>query len=343
MRIGWRALWALLGFLLWGCAPPTASFQPEPEQWILFQENPARLVLFQGLQQRESFDLPLPPGCAGKRLLAAPRGQRLALEIVCASGPQVLRWDAQRKVPHDATASWAQDAHLLGWSTDGQAVYLRVNSLGDPHLVRWEWEGKVRTLPLSPFTYHVDESQDGRLLFALTQGVGWGSALYVWQGGRATLLRREPLDILSGARWSPDGKRIAAIRFPDSTVPFPSGELILLEGSNGAPRRLAEADAGQGLMPLWSADGRWIAFARRDGEGDPPYTELWAVEVQSGRLWPLTSWQETHLLDFRLSPQGTLALVFEQGGKRHAGLTDWSGAPLLLAQAEEICCLDWIR
>ncbi len=343
MRIGQRALWALLSFILWGCARPTESFRPEPAQLVLFQENPARLVFFQGAQRRESFDLPLPPGCAGKRLLAAPQGRRLALEIVCASGPQVLRWDAQRKVPHDATASWTQDAHLLGWSADGQAVYLRVNSLSDPRVVRWEWQGKVHILPLSPFTYHLDEGPDGRLLFALTQGVGWGSELYVRQGGRTVLLRREPLDILSFARWSPDGRQIAAVRFPDGTMPFPPGELIVLQAPDWAPRRLAEADAGQGLAPLWSADGKWIAFARRNGEGDPPYTELWAVDVESGRLWRLTSWQETHLLDFRLSPAGELALVFEQAGKRSAGLTNWEGAPPTWLDADGVCCLDWVR
>lgn len=335
--------------LLWACAPSTvAPVQPaSAPRLVAFQSSALQLVFFDdALQPRESVPVPLPGGCTAQRLEAAPRGERLALEVVCASGPQVLRWDARRRVPHDATASWAQDAHLLGWSADGQAVYLRVNSLSDPRLVRWEWDGKIQALPLPPFTYHVDEAPDGRLLFAWTQGVGFGSELDVLTGGKTALLRKDVGSVFAFARWSPQGDRIAAVRFPDSMVPFPSGELVIMQGPAWEARALSDADAAQGLAPIWSLDGTRILFARRAaGNGEtPPFTNLWAVEVQSARLWPLTHFQDAHLLSFQPSPGGeTIALAFERAGRQQVGLVDWEGGDVLLLDVEGACCVTWVR
>lgn len=336
--------------LLWACTSSTvAPIQPAPApRLVAFQSSVAQLVFFDdALKPRESFPMPLPESCTAQRLDAAPRGERLALEVECASGPQVLRWDARRRVPHDVTAAWAQDAHLLGWSVDGQAAYLRVNSLSDPHLVRWEWDGKIQALPLPPFTYHVDEAPDGRLLFAWTQGVGFGSELDVLTGGETALLKREVGFVFAFARWSPRGDRIAAIRFPDSIEPFPLGALVVLQAPVWEAQVLSDADAAQGLAPIWSLDGTRILFARRaSGEGEEalPFTNLWAVEVQRARLWPLTHFQDAHLLAFQLSPGGeTIALVFERAGRNQVGLVDWEGSDFLSLDVEGACCVTWVR
>ncbi|MFO3796495.1 MAG: hypothetical protein ACK8QZ_04320 [Anaerolineales bacterium] len=335
--------------LLWACRPSKiAPIQPaSAPRLVAFQNALSQLVLFDdALQVGESFPISLPAGCIAQRLEAAPRGERLALEVECASGPQVLRWEARRRVPHDATATWAQDAHFLGWSADGQAVYLRVNSLSDPRLLRWEWDGKIQALPLPPFTYHVDEAPDGRLLFAWTQGVGFGSELAVLTGGKTTLLKRDVGALFAFARWSPQGDRIALIRFPDNMVPFPAGELVVMQGPAWGAQVLSDADAAQGLAPIWSLDGTRILFPRRvAGSGEtPPFTNLWTVEVQRARLWPLTHFQDVHLRSFQLSPRGeTIALVFERAGRQQAGLVDWEGGDLLLLPVEEACCITWVR
>lgn len=354
---GWWRMKSLLSkiwiggglLLLWACTPSTvAPIQPAfAPRLVAFRSSASQLVFFdEALQPREVFPVPLPGSCMAQRLEAAPRGERLALEVECASGPQVLRWDARRRVPHDASAPWAQDAHLLGWSADGQAVYLRVNSLSDPRLVRWEWEGKVQSLPLPPFTYHVDEAPGGRLLFAWTQGVGWGSELDVLDGRRIASLRREADAILAFARWAPQGDRIVTIRFPDSTVPFPPGELLVLQAPAWDAQVLSDADAGQGLTPLWSLDGTRILFARRvAGSGEtPPFTNLWAVEIQSAHFWPLTHFQDAHLLSFQLSPGGEkIAFAFERDGRQQVGLVGWEGDDFLLLDVEEACCVTWVR
>ncbi len=340
-----RGLW--IGLLCAGCglqtlAPSTTS---QATSLVVFQSLPSQAVRFEDGKPQESFPIPLPPGCEAQRLQAGS-GNRLALEMECASGPQVIRWEARPGAPYQSTTAWAQDAHLLGWDAKGQALYLRINFLSDPRIVRWDWKGRITTLPISPFTYHLDEDQNGRLLFALTEGVGLGSALFVLDRNWTQALREEPAHILAFARWSPQGDRIAAIRFPDGTLPFPPGELVILDVNRGEMRSLSDADAAQGLPLFWSADGKYILFSRRSpeiGEGRP-YTELWAIEVETGRRWPLVTLPKAHLLDFAPSPQGaTIAVVLEQGGKPLAGLTDWNAAPLSILEIEDPCCLSWIR
>jgi len=345
MRALFRVLW--LGLLCAGCAAQALvpSPTPQPPQLVVFQSSPAQAVLFENGRPQERFPLPVPPGCKAQRLQAGA-GRRLALEVECASGPQVIRGEARPGAPYQVTMAWAQEAHLLGWSADGQALYLRINIFSDPKIVRWEWSGKVRTLPLSPFTYHLEEDGNGRLLFALTQGVGYGSALFVRERARERTLRVEPEHILAFARWSPQGDRIAAIRFPDGTLPFPAGELVILDVNSGALRPLSDADAAQGLPLFWSADGKRILFPRRSPQvvEGAPYTELWAIEVESGRRWPIMNLPRTHLLDFAPSPQGeAIALILDRGGEPRAALTDWNGAPLSILEIEAACCLSWTR
>ncbi len=345
MRALFQGLW--LGLLCAGCAAQALvrSPTPQPPQLVVFQSSPAQAVFFENDKPQERFPVPVPPGCKAQRLQAGA-GKRLALEVECASGSQVILVEARPGAPYQVTTTWAQEAHLLGWSADGQALYLRINFFSDPKIVRWEWNGKVRALPLSPFTYHLEEWRNGQLLFALTQGVGYGSALFVRERDRERALWVEPEHILAFARRSPQGDRIAAIRFPDGTLPFPPGELVILDVNSGALRILSDADAAQGLPLFWSADGRRILFPRRSPEAveGTPYTELWAIEVESGRRWPLMNLPRTHLLDFAPSPQGeAIALILERGSEPQAALTNWDGASLSILEIEAACCLSWTR
>ncbi len=339
-----RCLW--IGLLCAGCSLQTLAPSTTSQYYlVVFQSSPPQAVRFEDGKPQESFPIPLPPECKAQRLQAGSE-RRLALEVECASGLQVIRWEARPGTPYQTTTAWAQDAHLLGWNANGQGLYLRINFLSDPKIVRWDWNGKVTTLPISPFTYHLDEDQNRRLLFALTEGVGLGSALFMLDRNRTRTLWEEPAHILAFARWSPQGERIAAIRFPDGTLPFPPGELVILDVNKGEIRSLSDADAAQGLPLFWSTDGKRILFPRRsseNGEG-APYTELWAIEVETGRRWPLVTLPKAHLLDFAPSPQGdVIAVVLEQGGKPLAGLTDWDGAPLSILEIDSACCLSWIR
>ena len=76
----------------------------------------------------------------------------------------------------------------------------------------------------------------------------------------------DPVHIIAYPRWSPTGDNIAYIRMPDSNVPFTVGELVLADGNGRNERVIAPADAGHGYPPVWSPDGRQVAFVVRENE-----------------------------------------------------------------------------
>jgi dipeptidyl aminopeptidase/acylaminoacyl peptidase len=67
----------------------------------------------------------------------------------------------------------------------------------------------------------------------------------------------------SGARWSPDGKRLAFLRAPDPSGAGPESrpqpQIYLLSLSGGEPQPLTRLTKGAG-QPIWSPDGKHIAF-----------------------------------------------------------------------------------
>ncbi len=82
------------------------------------------------------------------------------------------------------------------------------------------------------------------------------------------LLLRESRHIAAYASWSPSGDAIAYIRMADSNIPFTVGELWLASGDGQNRRMIAPADAGHGYRPVWSPDGRWVAFVGRENPQD---------------------------------------------------------------------------
>jgi dipeptidyl aminopeptidase/acylaminoacyl peptidase len=85
--------------------------------------------------------------------------------------------------------------------------------------------------------------------------------------GRLTRLT-ETAENEDGARFSPDGQRLAFVR---------KGDIAVMSSQGGAARQLtAEARAGS---PTWSPDGRWLAFSRRD-----PSERMTASPAYSGPL-----------------------------------------------------------
>ena len=76
-----------------------------------------------------------------------------------------------------------------------------------------------------------------------------------------------------GARWSPDGRKIAFIS--DRTG---EEELYLIDqDGSGAPERLTTNGDMMRYPPVWSPDGRYLAFADKVGR-------LWALELATKRL-----------------------------------------------------------
>lgn len=165
------------------------------------------------------------------------------------------------------------DSIFLGWSHDGNNMILLVDTLGNPHIYSIDIASNTaQLLPVPPETYNVALSPDGqRMIYTLTKGLGYGSETWIadMDGQNARRILAEPAHLTTFVRWSPTGAHIAYIRIPDSNVPFPIGELLIMDGEGNNPTLLAEADGGRGYEPVWSPDGRYIAFVGRETPNDP--------------------------------------------------------------------------
>lgn len=125
----------------------------------------------------------------------------------------------------------------------------------------------------------------------------WNERTHRWEihavRGGVPHQRRRVADGMLPA-WSPDGTMIAYQHEREpGTRSF--GIWIIDADAAGSPRQIAGGTRAACVAPCWSPDGRWVAYAeRRDAAGLRSATEsgdatsqLWAVEVSSGRKLPL--------------------------------------------------------
>jgi Tol biopolymer transport system component len=123
---------------------------------------------------------------------------------------------------------------------------------------------------------------------------------------------------------APRGDAVAYIRMPDTNVPFTVGELCLADGDGRNQRVVAEADAGHGYPPMWSADEAQVAFVVRENPQDIRANHLaWELESNvylanacTGAVWPLT----------RFEGAITDGVVWSPNGKQLAFRTTVGGA-----------------
>lgn len=252
-------IFLLAGFIASCTAAPAVEILPA----LVYVQN-GQLVLSRDLAA-DAAPLPfsLPDGCAIHSLHPAPQGARLAILLDCAGGPLTEVIDLGSGKSGRPLAE-PIDTRFLSWSADGNSLYLLADSFGDPRILRVDLQhGKAARLPLTGSTYALACSPDSQtLVYAQTPGLGFGSELWAADrdGKDPHLLLAEPAHILALPRWSPDGRRLVYIRMPDTQVPFPNGELWLLDMTDGQKRFLSPADAGHGYAPAWSPDGKFIAF-----------------------------------------------------------------------------------
>jgi Tol biopolymer transport system component len=166
------------------------------------------------------------------------------------------------------------------------------------------------------------------------------------------------LNYISFARWSPDGTQIAFIKIPDSQTPFTVGELWVISStttqgadSSGA-RKLANADAGHGYAANWSPNGKSIAFVARENpederanqSGESLISNIYVIEVASGKLTQLTHLTDGHVETPSWSPDGnTLAFNMVINGRIDVRIADIATGEIRSLLMESTCCPAWMR
>jgi Tol biopolymer transport system component len=130
-------------------------------------------------------------------------------------------------------------------------------------------------------------SPDGaRLAFRSYQEGNW--QLYVMDADGGHIHRLTTNDLLdSVVSWSPDGRSIAYVSVSpqDSNFDIFTMQAVCDASCDNSPRRLTNADAPEG-DPVWSPDGRWIAYVTQVGsDGD---SEIGLIDAQTGAAHLLT-------------------------------------------------------
>jgi Tol biopolymer transport system component/serine/threonine protein kinase len=144
---------------------------------------------------------------------------------------------------------------------------LRSPELPPPIVVQLTWARQAHRGSFSP---------DGdRIVFASAgeKGDNWDIWLSIVGSTEARRLTTDPT-VDDCPSWSPDGKQIAFIRYPDLhgsravTSSDDGGFVHLVSPLGGSERRLSDLPARGQLS--WTPDGRWLAAAKARRGDDPP-------------------------------------------------------------------------
>jgi len=346
-------------FLL-SCSP-TPTPPPLTSLLVYRFEPPAFIEYSADFQPVKEIPFSIPPNCRLNNTVPAPIGKYLLVELNCPNGQTVLFLDTESGTPTQPVTD--SDAHFLAWTSDGKAVYLKVDSLGLPQMIRAYTDGEKDILAVNEFTYDLSAKPNSYdFTFTLSRGLGQGSELYLAQrdGRDATLLYADQYNYISFARFSPDGKQIAFIKIPDTQTPFMVGELWGMDADGSHARKLADADSGHGFAANWSPDGKRIAFVVRenlqdenaDQISDALISNIYIFDLETGKMSQLTNFVEGRVETPLWSPDGnTLAFNIVINGRMNVSIADVGHVGVGSSDLVEIrpleagstCCPAWMR
>jgi Tol biopolymer transport system component len=192
---------------------------------------------------------------------ASARQDGLVGTIVFAGGDETssdiysVRADGAHLRQLTRTKAWEQSP---SWSPDGKSiVYVLAEGKGGA-LYRMSATGRNRRLFLredasaNGFIADPQWSPDGKRLSFSSQRLG---DLRVWTIGLDGTLTMVTKTFGTHATWSPDGRHLAYAGLADT-----GRSAIFVIGADGHGRRQVTQPDASDQQPVWSPDGKWIAF-----------------------------------------------------------------------------------
>lgn len=349
----------LASFILNSCTPPTTQTTLQTSLLIYRFDPPAFIEYSADFQPIKEIPFAIPPSCGLYNTFPAPIGQFLLIELSCPNGQTVLFLDVESGAATQPVT--ASDAHFLAWTSDGKSAYLKVDSLGNPRIIRADVDGDHDEISIPEYTYDLAVNPiNDDFTFTLSQGLGYGSEIHTtqYEARNTQLLYADQFNYISFARFSPDGNRIAFIKIPDTRTPFTVGELWIMDSDGANARKLADADAGHGYAANWSPDGKRIAFVARENPDDENANQssdalignIYIVDVETGELTQITQFSEGHTeTPFWSTDGNTLAFNVVVNGRMTVSIVELAGVgfpdPALInfLETESTCCPAWMR
>jgi len=326
-------------------------------------DPPAFLEYSEDLNLTKEIPFSIPSSCGLNNTFAPSQGKYLLIELNCPNGQTVLFLDVESAaVSQPVTDS---DSHFLSWASDGKSAYLKVDSLGSPKVLRMYPDGKSESVPITEFTYDLSAHPlSSDFTFSFSRGLGYGSEIYLAgrNGQTSQLLYADLFNYISFARFSPDGTRIAFIKTPDTQTPFTVGELWVIPSSvtfsEKTPSSMEQSkfvtylDAGHGYASNWSADGKWIAYVKRENPDDESanrstdalISNIYLVDPMTGESIRVTDLSTGRVETPTWSPLGnTLAFNVVINGRMTVFIADITSGEVMPLGTESSCCPAWMR
>ena len=155
------------------------------------------------------------------------------------------------------------------WSPNGKRMAIVIFDRDDwtysPYVLDLE-SGKATNLyhhlPKHIYYTHLDWSPDGRWL-AVSGGTNTQAVIYKVnvETYRIVQLTHAPRKLNELPNWSPDGKKIAFTAYLEPIDVVSNRSIFVIDAADGRNRvELTDSTDGTNRAPIWSPDGRWIAY-----------------------------------------------------------------------------------